>query len=326
MDACKLTEDEEADLNAWLAEDSRCLGALARARALAVSSEVTEALGRRPAPALWRLPSMPVDRRVFLAAIPMAVAGLAALVFLRRETVSRVPYESLMGEVRKIPLPDGSHITLNTNSAITVEFSQKRRLVRLLRGEAYFEVAKNPDRPFVVEGPFAQVRTVGTAYTVRLMEAHAASAMRVQVTSGRVAIESPPSQLARTLQSAGVLPLALSKARGGVFVNADQEASLQLSGDREVLVSVHAQPAENLARALMWREGQLSFAGESLAEAVAEFARYSPQRIVIADGELGRMHIVGLFSVTNPENFARAAALSLRANISKENGNIVLYK
>ena len=101
---------------------------------------------------------------------------------------------------------------------------------------------------------------------------------------------------------------------------------MQMSGDKEVLIDVHAQPAENLARALMWREGQLSFAGESLSQAIAEFARYSPQRIVIADAELGHMHISGLFKADNPAGFARAAALSLRANMREENGNIILYR
>ena len=324
LDARDLTPDESEALDAWLMTDARCLGALARARALSVSPHVDHALSAQPS----RILTAPgLHRRAFMAAMAAGIVGAVVWVMRGRETVSTLAYESLLGEIRDIPLPDGSHVTLNTNSAIRVEFAKGRRLVRLVRGEAYFQVAKNPDRPFIVMGPMAQVRTVGTAYTVRLIDA---GTMKVQVASGRVAVESPPAKLMQSLQSAGLWPATPPDPHGSVFVDPNQEAVIRLAetsgmgGDVEI--SVTALQPDTLSRRLTWRDGHLSFAGTSLAEACAEFARYSPRHIRIADPELGRMHISGLFRASDPDGFARAAALSLRANVKSDETTIVLSR
>ncbi len=317
LDARALTADEQVELDAWLASDARCLGAFARARAV-----LTCTAPRRAA----ALPDMPSRRALLWAgggAIAAGVAGLAT-VAARQPQSYRRRFESSLGEIRHIPLEDGSHITLNTDSALSVEFGATRRLVRLLRGEAYFDVAKNPERPFIVMGPFAQVRTVGTAYNVRL---HDAQTIKVEVTSGRVALESPPSPLMQSLQSVtGGWPAA-TEDLSPVLMDAGHRATIRLPSDSDkMLISIEAVAGDALARALAWREGQLAFEGESLAEAAAEFARYSPRRLVIADPDLARRHISGLFATTDPDGFARAAALSLGAKAKVDSDRIVLYR
>lgn len=316
LDARPLTAGEQAELDAWLDSDPRCLGAFARARAALVVLTP-----RKPS----RL-TTPVSRRALLwtggGAIAAGIAGLAALAVHAPEPYRR-RYESSLGEIRHIPLPDGSHVTLNTASVLSIEFSATRRLVRLLRGEAYFEVAEAPERPFIVMGPFVQVRTVGTSYNVRLHDPHT---LKVDLTSGRVALECPPSPLFQSLQAAtGGWPAATDDL-SPVYMDAGHRATITLPADNKMLIDIETTAADAVTRSLAWRDGQLAFEGESLAQAATEFARYSPQRLIVDDHELAGRHISGLFAATDPEGFARAAALSLGARVKAGKDSIVLYR
>ncbi|MDE1146416.1 MAG: FecR domain-containing protein [Azospirillaceae bacterium] len=330
LDAGDLTPAEEAELSAWLDGDIRCVGALARARAVFVSPRMTRAmriLRQSPPPSAsgW----VGLHRRAFLGGA-VAASALGAAVVLRPRTVQPAQrYVSALGEVRQIPLADGSRITLNTDSALEVDYREDRRLVRLLRGEAFFEVAKNPDRPFVVMGPKAQARAVGTAYAVRL--AGEDGGMRVQVASGRVAVELPQPEPAAgpwgTVRQ--VWSQLVATAVNGTYVSADQEAEVRVghagSGGEEIQVSIRDVPSAVLGRILMWREGLLSFEGVTLAEAAAEFARYSRQKI-IPKGAVARERISGLFAATDPAGFAHAVAQGLRIKSKAEGDGIALYK
>jgi len=313
LDAGTLSPDEENSLQNWLAGDTRRLGALARAQALMASPEIAAAI----APARPRLASI-MNRRGFLAAAAASLAGAAFIVGRAEHGVS-LDYASEVGEIRVIPLEDGSRITLNTNSAVSVEYRPHSRLVRLARGEAYFEVAKNPDRPFIVSGPAAQARAVGTAYSVRLGDAEH---MQVRVTSGRVAVEPPPSALAESLRLSPI-------ADNGAYLDANQQADVRVVGEGpwkgQVQVSIKDVMPDRVARELLWREGLLSFEGETLAEAIEQFARYSRQAVVLQGG-VARERVSGLFSATDPAGFAHAVALSLRLKTKQEDNSIVIYK
>ena len=185
LDARELKAEEQAALQAWLDSDRRCLGALARAQAVLAGGGAQE---HRHALVLSRQSMWP-SRRWLLAGAALATAGVAGLTLLRQHPAAgeSMHVRSERGELRHLPLPDGSWLTLNTQTALDVEFGAKLRRVRLLQGEAFFQVAKDPSRPFIVIGPNAQVRTVGTSYSVRLS---APDAMNVLVSTGRVAIEA----------------------------------------------------------------------------------------------------------------------------------------
>jgi transmembrane sensor len=315
--------EARTDFDAWLASDPRCFGAYARARALYLSPQLETALGGR------RLPLVDtVSRRGFLAA--MAASLVAGCVWLIPRSKPAVVhrFESVLGEIRTIPLEDGSRITLNTNSALTVEYRKAARLIHLTRGEAFFEVAKAEDRPFIVMGPMVQVRTVGTSYSVRLVKR---GTMQVQVATGRVALEAPPSKLSQSvMRMADVWPGFRPDEKSGVFVDADQSAMIRLvdpsAESGEVLINISAVASDTLQQALMWRQGQLSFTGDSLAEASSQFARYSRQKIVVKGAKLAQERISGLFSATDPHGFAQAAAVSLGASIKINGDTIILYK
>ena len=313
LDAGTLTPDEENTLHHWLAGDTRRLGALARAQALMVNPEIAQAL----APPRPRIAAL-LNRRGFLAGAAASLAGAVYLVS-RAEHGTVTAYQSELGEVRVIPLEDGSRLTLNTDSAVAVEYRPHSRLVRLLRGEAYFEVAKNPDRPFIVSGPSIQARAVGTAYSVRL---DADQRMQVRVSSGRVAVEPPLSKLAESLRLSPI-------ADNGAYLDANQQADIRVVGDGpwkgQVQVSIKDITPDQVERDLMWRDGLLSFEGETLGDAIGEFSRYSRQQVVL-QGSVARERISGLFSATDPAGFARAIAISLKLKTRKENNAIVIYK
>ena len=324
LDAGALTQDEEQELQAWLDSDARCLGAFARARAIFISPGIASAIPAARRPSVGAVVSSPLARRGFLAA---AAAGLVGSAFLwgRREQREKRVYVSELGEIRQIPLEDGSRITLNTNSALQVEYRNESRLVALQRGEAYFEVARNSERPFIVMGSSAQARAIGTSYSVRLGEED--GQMQIRVASGRVAVEArqpEPSAPFKAIQNLFGL-----KQANGAYLNANQEAEVRVGKDGpdrgEIQVSIRDLQPGIFERSLMWREGLLSFEGVTLAEAIAEFSRYSRQKIIVR-GAMAHERVSGLFASADPAAFARAIALSLRIKIATEDGAIVLYK
>lgn len=326
LDAGDLTTRERLALESWLDSDSRCVGAFARARAIFVSPGVATALQAAP-----RRPLLPILSaryvRYGLLALAATAAAVVGIVLLPGQgaRVERQVYSSELGEIRQIPLADGTRITLNTNSAVQVEYGRDSRLVMLQRGEAYFEVAKDVHRPFIVVGSSAQVRAVGTAYEVRLGEED--GEMRIRVASGRVAVEPPPSQRNAGIRAISRL-IGLESARGA-YLNVNQEAEVRVGKDGpdkgEIQVSIRDLPPAVFERSLMWREGMLSLEGVTLADAIAEFALYSPQKILIR-GTLANEHVSGLFAASDPAAFARAAAISLKAKIRTESGALILYR
>ena len=200
-------------------------------------------------------------------------------------------YETPVGGFSRIVLEDGSVVDLNTNSDVKVRIGSKRREVRLLRGEGRFQVAHDASRPFVVSAADADVRAVGTAFSVRL---HEAKRVDVLVSEGAVAIAS-----ARVLHSPPV------KA-GEVAV---------LMPDRLSVSRVEPQQIESR---LAWTSGKLQFRGETLAAAVEEFNRYNRRRIQLGDASLAELRVGGTFNATDPESFA--AALTSTFNLRVEPG------
>lgn len=192
-------------------------------------------------------------------------------------------YQTATGETRSHTLADGSVITLNTNSQLSVSYTQKQRRVTLLRGEAHFEVAKNKTRPFKVYAASGLVQAVGTAFNVRLLSA---SEVDVIVTEGRVNVVSQVDTASDKAAVAG--PQAL--------VDAGQR--LQYNPLAQVIQPVAAS-AEVLERELAWQQGTIIFQGETLEQAVAEIARYTDKRLTIADAALKNLPVGGRYQTDN---------------------------
>ena len=302
IDRAPLSADEQRELDAWLAGDVRRRGAFAKAHAVMAHAHRAQALAVLH-PARERARPHGLSRRgIFLGGSAIA-AGLGAVAFLPNAFLPEpVRLRTAKGEIRLLPLADGSSVTLNTSSLLQVAYSPSRRDVALMSGEALFDVAKDHQRPFVVRVGRASVRAVGTSFSVRL---DPTGAVRVLVREGVVEVmhdgrTTPVRAVANVL--ATVSPLA-----GG-------DIAVQQVGSQEV------------TRNLAWRDGMLSFDGESLAEAAAEFDRYSTPRIVIDDPRLGRQTLTGLFSASDPQGFAKAAASALNGKVSLSGGEVHIYR
>lgn len=219
-------------------------------------------------------------------------------------------YAAAIGELRVEVLADGSVLQINTDSQVQVDYSERRRKIRLLRGEAHFEVAHNKAWPFEVYAGKGMVKAVGTAFLVRLEKEQ----LNVIVTDGRVdlaatrtlenATSPPPSN-----QTTRLPPLekigSLSEGQGASFAPASSVATHQLLAQKD------------MDRQLSWREGYLVFEGESLSVVVAELNRYLPIQVEIVDDALSDIPIGGRFKVAELEALFDVLETSFNVRVSR---------
>jgi transmembrane sensor len=223
--------------------------------------------------AWWSIPHIPVD---FLHPPKVAPAGAAAIA---SHTLVRVASTEI-GERSLLVLPDGSRITLNTSSVVHADYSGRERRISLVSGEAYFEVAKNTDRPFVVSAGSRQVIAVGTAFDVRLDERQ----MQVTLVEGKVRIQhAAPAEPAAS-------PVMLEAGSALVVPESGVDQVRRL----------------DTARLTSWRNGRLVFDGERLGDVIAEMNRYSREKLAIADSALEDKKVSGVFESTGGAGFAKA--------------------
>ncbi len=282
IDARGADAEQDPELEAWLAGDPRRAGALLRAQAAISFLDRGRALaGSTP------LQSPSSNRRALI----MAGAVLAALAGGGLWRLRPQRLNTGLGEIRRVPLADGSMVAINTSSALEVDLKPKAREISLKQGEAWFQVAKDPERPFVVAAGPVRVRAVGTAFSVHRREQEA-SGVDIMVTEGVVeawveGVDAPRHRLA--------------------------------AGDRLVLGGAAATPvaesASDIERSLAWRNGEIALDGESLDEAAKLFNRYNSRQIVIEDPDLAKERFVGLFQTNAPESFASAVAATLGAKV-----------
>ena len=213
---------------------------------------------------------------------PAAIAASLALVSvpLYQSFTGAETYATAVGGFQRLPLADGSRVDLNTDSRLDVAYSEAVRRLDLEQGEAFFKVAKNAKRPFVVHAGAWRVTAVGTAFTVKLRGGD----IDVVVTEGRVRIDPPAAD--------GV------PARP-VFASAGQVATV--TGTTPV---VRPLDAASIDMAMSWRDGLLIFERKPLGEVAAEFNRYNQIKLVVDPSATGVV-VDGSFRATNVAGFLR---------------------
>lgn len=207
-------------------------------------------------------------------------------------------YTTQIGERELIRLDDGSVVELNTNSQVRVDYSDSYRRIRLLRGEAHFDVESNRERPFQVYAGAGMVEAVGTGFVVHLQERD----IEVTVTEGRVDLVSVLGDVGNVLADVDTMlveagpELAEKNTAGGAnklgSLDAGQRATFS-----KVIDSLESIDKVELARQLAWRKGWLLFQGESLEEVVRDINRYSTISVEIADPAVRALEIGGQFQV-----------------------------
>ncbi|MBN9466266.1 FecR domain-containing protein [Brevundimonas sp.] len=257
--------------------------------ALADDPDIKSALGQ----ALQRKPSakfgVPKQAMTF-AALAGVAATIAISVFLWQ---GRDVYQTGVGELRVVELDDGSRVQLDTASRLKVRFTDGERRIELTQGQAYFEVAHDTARPFIVSTSDASVTAIGTVFEVRRVGPET----RVVLVSGAVDIRQA---------GAATSPQRLAP---------NQESAIR--DGRTQVRPVDAQASTS------WTSGELTFVDTPLAEAVAEVNRYLLDPIVLDAPNASSTSINGVFRSGDRTAFVSAAAHLLDLRVVNEPGGKV---
>jgi len=314
---------DEAELEQWLNASTRNLIAYLRLQAVWQQANRLNVLGAgfergvvpgvddfRASPFFQRVSkqSRASGRMVSVARSYRALAAMASVLMVIASGAwywtashSGKSYSTPIGVTAAVPLPDGSKITLNTNSEVRVAVTERARKVELKQGEAFFEVAKDAGHPFVVHAGDKNIIVVGTKFSVLRM----GKEVRVVVTEGRVRVEQdqPGAQTPSTQLSAG---------------------SVARSMDGSMAIQEHTLPdAEEM---LSWLSGYIVFHETSLADAAAEFNRYNTVEFVIDDPSVAALTISGNFRATNIDSFVGLIERGLPVAVARQGDRIVLTR
>jgi transmembrane sensor len=298
------------------------------ARAFELSTEVWEDSQnlRRVVPFAHDVPKARPRRFRFPFPVVAAIATLAvvAMVVLIAE-VLHFRHEGVatgVGEQRLLTLEDGSRVFLNTATRIVVHFDKAARRVELEAGEALFDVAKHPGRPFIVEAGDRQVTALGTSFAIRRDRDRTA----VTLVEGRIAVTPVRQDL-----SAGSSEMS-EPARTA----ARQESQVRASGARDAftltpgqrLTIAGNQPAEvdtpSLDKTLAWRRGQVVLDDTPLTAAVSEMNRYNAVKLTIEGPEAAALVVSGLFQAGDSMSFANVIARAYGLRVLERGDEIVL--
>lgn len=197
-------------------------------------------------------------------------------------------YAAERGKRLDVPLPDGSEVSLDSDTQVQIALYRDRREVRLAEGQAMFSVASDAARPFEVLAGSTRVTVVGTRFSVRYVT-HGASAGEVDVE-----VEGGHVKVVNTAPEAGT-----SKANAPADLIAGQAVHVSPSG---TLSEVTPIAPGSIAP---WRKGLIRFASTPLAEALQEMERYGPTNLVIHSSDVAVLPIGGSYQIGNPDAFAR---------------------
>lgn len=214
----------------------------------------------------------------------LVVAALATGTFLALDGPVRLKADVIAGtdEMPVLMLEDGSEVQLNASSAIAVDFTETRRTIRLLRGQAFFQVAHAPERPFTVLAGTASVTALGTAFDVRYGDGD--TEVTVTENSVQVEIDENPTSLLRVEQG--------------------QQATYDHRKKETAVASVDGLVA------LAWKRGQIAVDNAPLSDVVEEMNRHFRGRIVIAGLGLANRRVSGTINVADTD-----AALDFVTNV-----------
>jgi transmembrane sensor len=280
----------EAGLRRWLAEDPR------HRRAFELATEAWQSSGSLPAYLDQPHPTTPLtalfSKRKTRAA-RYSLAGAVALCLLLAAGFYLLTDPTLStgyAEHKTVALADGSEVTLNANSRLIVDYTDKLRKVTLTQGEVLFNVTKHQSRPFVVVVGSRKVIALGTSFDVR-REDKGKPSFTVTLIEGRVAVEPLAGPNIIPLAPVGAITLLTPGQRLHFAANAPD--------------ALDSPPIDKVTA---WQRGQLIFEDTSIREAANEFNRYGKRRLIIDASVSDKFRVGGVFRIGDPESFAQAMA------------------
>jgi transmembrane sensor len=306
-------------------------------RILALRHEAALRLTRRTSKA--SRPRAWATAAIILVALGAGLAGLSMHSMGERSPIAMLVdafhtytdgrYATATGERLTVTLEDGSQLTLNTRTELKVAFTRAERVVRLSRGQALFEVAKDARRPFIVEANNRRFVAVGTAFDVRIdgaqidvtmiegtVRVERATSLKPTESAGSTAAQAtrwtPKDSAARTDFDTSVSPQLLVTTL---------TAGEQLTVDNESHDHVRSADPE---RVTSWRHGQVIFENTRLAEAIAELNRYSDIKIELTDPALADLRLSGGFATGHPNLFIEAITSYFPIQVVKVDDHVVI--
>jgi transmembrane sensor len=265
-----------------------------------------QALMRLPRKGASRWSMRKVATRAAAAFAAIAVVGTGAY-YLRCYLSTYLPtnYETLIGERRVIALPDGSRMSMDSDTKVHVTYCDTARMITLDRGRSRFDVAHDPNRPFTVTAGPETVVAVGTSFNVERLQ----SSVLVTVIQGQVVVKN-----------------AVEPARNPT--GADPESSISLKPGEQFVFARNVRPAivpADLQVVTAWETGHLVFRDEPLGSAVARVNRYTAHPVMI-DPSIASIRISGVFNAGDISSFVSAVTSYLPVQASTTAGNDILLQ
>jgi transmembrane sensor len=280
----------EARVHAWLGESEDHRRAFNRMTHVWERSGLIQMRAQGDVSTTRTEPRPRVTTRAVTLAATLVVAGIVAVYFWRDNAVV-----TGVGQQQVRLLQDGTRVVLNTDTRIEVNYDERARRVRFIRGEAWFDVSKRPTWPFIVSVNGQEIRALGTSFIVRHDDAQGLS---VTLVEGRISV-------APTARNDEASP---------------QAQQILAPGQRLVISRNHAPTVDRpeLTRITAWERGRVEFEEAPLGDAAKEMNRYSKTHVAIADAEVAQLRIGGVFRAGDSDEFVRivTAAFGLRAERS----------
>lgn len=252
------------------------------------ADEVRISTRRSTAGSAWHPVARPLRRRFLLGG---AAAASVAVVTLGVEVLGPVAalyadHATRIGERRRVDLPDGSVATLNTATALSLDFTDERRRIVLHDGEALFEVKKDPNRPFTVVSEGAQTRALGTVFAVK----RSGDCADVVVREGIVEVRVGPAA-----------PVLVEAGQRLDFVGRRRLEPRAVDADRETA----------------WQRGKLIFNRRRLESVATELERYRPGRIIVLGDLVKTLEVTGVFDLDDPDRLLRTLGDATQVRIAQ---------
>src|SRR5579872_960151 len=219
----------------------------------------------------------------------VAILGVSAALVSYRIWLGDT-YRTAVGEQRLVPLEDGTRVSLNSDTRMSVRMTAARRHVTLTSGEAYFEVKHDPARPFVVSAGTHDVTAIGTSFVVR----YGPDGTAVTLVEGKVTVSNANSASVTQAQKAGP-PTSRETLKPGERLVLARNTPPRLDFPRIDAVTA-------------WRHGEVVLDRTTLAEAVAEMNRYEDEKLMIDSPEIARLGISGIYHTGDSKGFAESVA------------------
>lgn len=311
----------EAGLRRWLLSNP------AHSKAFELATEAWEIGGSIPSGALPRIARSVVQGRArhskiftrprLALAAALAALCIGALLYLNHD---KPVVSTAVGEQRMLSLEDGSRIFLNTDTRLFVRQDENRREVRLQSGEALFDVAKDPQRPFIVIAGDREIMALGTAFVVK----RDPQRLTVTLMEGKVAVS--PTSAGRDIN--GSIPPANRPPAPIDTPEFSTPANAVVLAPGQRLTLIHEKPPTldepSLEKVTAWRRGEMILDKTRLQDAVEELNRYSVVKLAVDGSAVADIRVSGIFRTGDSLRFARAVAETYNLEIAQQDRRIVI--